>query len=49
MKEAINRAQILVESLPYIREFFDKTVVVKYGGKVMLDENLKRKIAEDIV
>lgn len=49
MKEAINRAQIFVESLPYIREFFDKTVVVKYGGKVMLDEDLKRKIAEDIV
>lgn len=49
MKEAINRAQILVESLPYIREFFDKTVVVKYGGKAMMEKNLKRKIAEDIV
>lgn len=49
MEQATNRAQILIEALPYIREFSDKTLVVKYGGKAMLDENLKRKIAEDIV
>lgn len=49
MEKAINRAEILIEALPYIREFSDKTLVVKYGGKAMLDENLKRKIAEDIV
>jgi len=47
--KAINRAQILVEALPYIREFFGKTVVIKYGGKAMIDKNLKRRIAEDIV
>lgn len=49
MEQATNRAQILIEALPYIREFSDKTLVVKYGGKAMLDKNLKRKIAEDIV
>lgn len=49
MGKAINRAQILVEALPYIREFSGKTVVIKYGGKAMIDKNLKRRIAEDIV
>ncbi|MFQ6067692.1 MAG: acetylglutamate kinase, partial [bacterium] len=48
MEKIINRAQILVEALPYIREFFEKTVVVKYGGKIMSEESLKRGIAEDI-
>lgn len=48
MKKATNRAQILVEALPYIRRFFGKTVVVKYGGKAMTEESLKRGIAEDI-
>ena len=36
MGKAINRAQILVEALPYIREFSGKTVVIKYGGKAMV-------------
>lgn len=49
MKKAINRAQILVEALPYIREFSGKTIVIKYGGKAMVEEDLKRRIAEDIV
>ena len=48
MRKTINRAQILVEALPYIRKFFGKTVVVKYGGKIMSMESLKRGIAEDI-
>ncbi|MFQ5834856.1 MAG: acetylglutamate kinase [bacterium] len=48
MVKATNRAQILVEALPYIRKFFGKTVVVKYGGKIMTEESLKRRIAEDI-
>ena len=49
MGEAVNRAQVLVEALPYIREFSGKIVVIKYGGKAMVDMNLKRRIAEDIV
>lgn len=48
MKKEINRAEILIEALPYIRKFFGKTVVIKYGGKAMTDENLKKGIAEDI-
>lgn len=48
MKKGINRAEILIEALPYIRKFFGKTVVIKYGGKAMTDENLKKGIAEDI-
>jgi len=49
MEKALKRAQILVEALPYIREFFGKTIVIKYGGKAWLNEDLKRKIAEDVV
>ncbi len=48
MAKATNRAKVLVEALPYIRRFFGKAVVVKYGGKAMTEENLKRGIAEDI-
>lgn len=49
MEKEINRAEVLVEALPYIQEFFGKTVVIKYGGKAMTDENLKKGVAEDIV
>ena len=49
MGKVMNRGEILVEALPYIKEFSGKTVVIKYGGKAMLDEKLKRKIAEDII
>ena len=48
MEKEINRAEVLVEALPYIQEFFGKTVVIKYGGKAMTDENLKKGVAEDI-
>jgi len=47
MEEAIKRAQILVEALPYIREFHNKSIVIKYGGKAWLEEDLKKKITED--
>jgi len=46
---AAQRAQILTEALPYLRRFRRKTVVVKYGGNAMVDENLKRSFARDIV
>jgi len=49
LKEAIKRAQILVEALPYIREFHNKSIVIKYGGKAWLEEDLKKKITEDVV
>lgn len=42
-------AEILLEALPYIRRFAGKTVVIKYGGNAMVDEDLKRGFAQDIV
>jgi acetylglutamate kinase len=49
MSEEIARAKVLVESLPYIREFNAKTVVIKYGGHAMVDEELKRSFALDVI
>lgn len=43
------RAEVLVEALPYIRRFFGKTVVVKFGGHAMADPGLARSFADDIV
>ncbi|MEK7703176.1 MAG: acetylglutamate kinase [Nitrospirota bacterium] len=43
------RAKILVEALPYIRAFFGKTIVIKYGGSAMTDSSLKGGFAEDVV
>ena len=45
---AEDKASILVEALPYIREFYGKTVVIKYGGNAMVSEDLKEKIMQDI-
>ena len=49
MNNAAEKAQVLVEALPYIREFEGKTVVIKYGGAAMLDPALRQSTAEDIV
>ncbi|WP_028584209.1 acetylglutamate kinase [Desulfogranum mediterraneum] len=49
MQEGIVKAKVLVESLPYIREFYGKTVVIKYGGHAMVDEELKRNFALDVL
>lgn len=49
MKELIEKASVLVEALPYIRSFFGKTLVIKYGGAAQVDETLKRAFAEDVV
>lgn len=43
------KAEVLVEALPYIRMFFGKTVVIKYGGAAMADPALKEMVAQDIV
>ncbi|MGD0401388.1 MAG: acetylglutamate kinase [Syntrophobacteraceae bacterium] len=45
----IERANILVEALPYIRRFYQKTIVVKYGGHAMVAEELKESFAKDVV
>ena len=49
MKASIERAKILIESLPYIQQFRHKTVVIKYGGHAMVDENLQRQFALDVI
>lgn len=48
MRHAEKKAGTLVEALPYIQEFFGKTIVVKYGGNAMINEDLKQKVMEDI-
>ena len=49
MEQDIIRAKFLIESLPYIKEFYGETVVIKYGGNAMIDENLKRAFALNII
>ncbi len=49
MQEFIEKAEVLIEALPYIRQFFGKTVVIKYGGAAMLDADLRACTAQDIV
>lgn len=49
MEEELKKAQVLVEALPYIQKFSRKIIVVKYGGSAMVDEELKRKVIQDVV
>jgi acetylglutamate kinase len=49
MKDIIKKAEILIEALPYIRSFYGKTFVIKYGGSAQAKEELKESFAEDIV
>lgn len=48
MQEAVDKAAILVEALPYIRRFHGKTVVIKYGGAAMAAADLKAAVMEDV-
>ena len=49
MEKMIAKAEVLLEALPYIRRFSGKTVVIKYGGHAMTEEDLKESFAQDIV
>ena len=49
MENPIDKAKVLIEALPYIRRFYDKTIVIKYGGSTMEEEGLKRSFALDVV
>lgn len=49
LKQSMERADILLEALPYIRRFYGKTIVIKYGGHAMVDDELKDLFARDIV
>lgn len=49
MEKSLDRAKVLIEALPYIKTFWGQTVVIKYGGAAMVDEELARAFALDIV
>lgn len=49
MQEFIEKAKVLIESLPYIQRFSGKTMVIKYGGHAMVDETLKNSFALDVI
>src|SRR5512137_1481055 len=49
MQQYIDKANTLMEALPYIRRFSGKTIVIKYGGHAMADESLKKSFALDII
>jgi acetylglutamate kinase len=49
MEKLIEKVSTLLEALPYIKEFYSKTVVIKYGGNAMVNEELKEAFAQDIV
>ena len=49
MQELIGKANVLMEALPWIKRFYGKTIVIKYGGNAMVDEKLKEGFARDII
>ena len=49
MENNIQKASVLIEALPYIKSFYGKTFVFKFGGHAMLDEQLKNNFARDII
>ena len=48
MQQYLDKAQVLIEALPYIQRFNRKIIVVKYGGSAMIDEELKKRVIEDV-
>ncbi len=49
MEEAIRKADVLIEALPYIKEFHRKIMVIKYGGSILGEEKIRAGVLEDIV
>jgi acetylglutamate kinase len=49
MQKIIEKANVLLEALPWIKEFYGKTIVIKYGGNAMVEEHLKESFARDII
>ena len=48
MQKILQKAEVLIEALPYIQRFNRKIIVVKYGGSAMVDEELKKNVIEDV-
>lgn len=49
MEEAIKKAEVLIEALPYIKKFHHKVIVIKYGGSILGEERIRKAVLEDIV
>jgi len=49
MKEAIKKSEVLIEALPYIKKFYGKTIVIKYGGAAVDEKGIEKGILEDIM
>ncbi len=49
MEEAIRKAEVLIEALPYIKKFHKKIIVIKYGGSILGEEKIRRGVLEDLV
>jgi acetylglutamate kinase len=49
MKKLVEKANVLIEALPFIRNFFGKVVVIKYGGAAQVEDALKNSFAQDVV
>ncbi len=49
MEEAIKKSSVLIEALPYIKKFFNKIFVIKFGGSALSDKNIRKSVLEDIV
>ncbi|MEW5758080.1 MAG: acetylglutamate kinase [Candidatus Omnitrophota bacterium] len=49
MQEAIKKADVLIEALPYIKAFHGKTIVIKYGGSILDEDKIRQGVIEDIV
>lgn len=49
MEKLIEKANVLMEALPWIKNFYGKTIVIKYGGNAMVEERLKESFARDII
>jgi acetylglutamate kinase len=49
VEKNIQKAKVLIDSLPYMQEFRHKTIVIKYGGHAMVDEHLKKQFALDVI
>lgn len=48
LEKYLSKAEVLIEALPYIQRFNRKVIVVKYGGSVMIEEELKRRVIQDV-
>jgi acetylglutamate kinase len=49
MEEAIKKAEVLIEALPYIKKFHKKIIVIKYGGSILGEDKIRKGVLEDIV